>query len=133
MKKLITVGATFAVLIGGTSAIAGGHVERRAAPATAAQTSPIDKRLAQLRHASDLAHKAKIQCRSLRCVNSSLTKLAKAAIAFDTAFGCMEKVALTQYSNYAITDGQGNYFQTTGVDYTQTGDTPTNMFLTFVC
>jgi hypothetical protein len=134
MKRLIAVGAAAALLAGGANAIAAGDAERKVAPQSgSAQTSPIDERMAQLRKASALAQSAKVKCQTLRCVNGSLTKLARAAIAFDTAFGCMQKVGLTQYSNYVITDGQGNFFQTTGLDYTEPGATPSNTFLTFVC
>jgi hypothetical protein len=117
MNKIIIALLTMAVVLAGTAAIvnASGGSEREVAKSSAGP----QKRA----HLSGAPAHAAVNCRTLKCINQKLTKLNTGV------FKCERIVPVTQYADFAAVGGGA----ITGIDYTQTGDAPTNFMVVDIC
>jgi hypothetical protein len=84
-------------------------------------------RTAGSRNGCRSARNAAVSCRNLGCINRKLTKLNR------DAFKCERVVNLTRYQGYLYTPDGTNVIETTALDFTEAGDTPTNQFVIYVC
>jgi hypothetical protein len=121
-RTIITILST-ALVVAGSAAIvqAAGGPEREVAASSSAPAEPkgtLDRRAP--------AHAA-VRCRNLGCINRKLTKLNR------DAFKCERLVNLTQYQGYLYTPDGTNVIETTALDYTQSGDAPSDQFVIYVC
>jgi len=128
-KIAVVVLAVALGALGGTAAFGGNERERKAAsdeafdseprppPVSLARTGNIGKEALRLPN--------KVNCRTLQCLNKSLSKLNKAVNNLNfVTFTCEQLMDVTQYFGYEFDnqDGSGT-FLTTGLDRTEPGDT----------
>jgi hypothetical protein len=135
MRRLIVVAIVATLAIGGAAvAFASDNSERRiAAKPSASESNPMKRALTKAERRLAQASAAKIKCRTLGCINRSLTRLAKAVnVLVDETYNCEKYVNVTQYSGYLYDDGV-NVFPTSGLDYTEAGDAATDRFLVYTC
>ncbi len=131
-RTIIAILSTALVLAGSTAIVnaaggnaAGGPERQVAAASAAAEPSPAAteaKRIPSwLKNAQG---KIKVRCRSLGCINRTLTKLAR------EVFKCEQLRNLTQYYGYVGFPGPTQY---TALDYTRSGDPVSNAFVVHAC
>jgi hypothetical protein len=120
-RILVTILAAAAALMATTAAVnAAGGPERKAAASTAAAKP---ERIA--RSSSHMS--GRVNCRTLSCVNSKLNAL------FRDTYKCQRLVDLTRYEGYVYTRDGASGTRTTALDYTESGDTPSDQFVIHVC
>lgn len=134
MRRLMVVGAVAAAVLGGAAIAAGDGGERRVVDATAS-SRPEARPVAGVNERLALARAARVRCRTLGCINRSLTKLAKAVENLNReTYRCERYVNITAYDGYVYTpDGGATLFETTALDYSQEGDPASGRFLVYVC
>jgi hypothetical protein len=120
-RTVVTILATAVVLTGTTAIVnaAGGPEREVAASSAAAKPEKIARPSSHL--------KGPVKCRTLRCLNSKLSAL------FRDTYKCQRLVDLTRYKGYAYTPDGSNATITTALDYTESGDTPSDQFVVYVC
>ena len=133
MRGILVVGVVAMLSIGGAVALGDSDSERRTA-AKAKQSNPTKRPLAdRLEDSLRTAKAAKVRCRTIKCVNTSLTNLAKdVKVLVRETFKCERWVNVTQYYGYQYSDG-ASVFPTTALDYTEEGGTVSDRVLVYVC
>ena len=135
MSKLIIAGVIGTFTLGvATMAFAGGS-ERRIASTTTAASNPIEKNLSKVNRRLSQSTSAKVNCRSVRCVNNTLTNLAKRVKTLERdAFKCEKWTNITSYSGYIYTPDNGaTTFPTSAIDYTESGDARSDKMVVYTC
>ena len=69
----------------------------------------------------------KVRCRRLSCINRTLNLL------LNEIYNCEAITPVTQYYGYFYDDGGGGYFDTTALDYTESGDLADDFMIVYVC
>jgi hypothetical protein len=134
MKTRVLVGAVIATLVIGGSAMALAGSSERRVPAAPGASKPIAKDLARAKQRLTQANAARVRCRTVGCVNRTLTRLARAVNALSRdAFECERFVNVTSYNGYLYSPDGATVFPTTALDYTQTGDAPTDRVVVYTC
>ena len=135
MRKLITVGVIAAFTLGATALAVTGSSERRIASKPTGGSNPIQKDLSKVNRRLSQSTSSKVNCRSVKCVNQTLTKLSKRVKTLERdAFQCEKWVNLTSYGGYVYTpDGGATVFETSALDYTIQGDAPSDKFVVYTC
>ena len=143
MRKRMIVGAAVAAFAVGGAALAFGDAsEQRTAVPLKAGSKPVEKDLAKVKRGLRQAQAARVRCRSIGCVNRSLTKLANDVNALENnveilrhdAFDCEQLVNITRYDGYVWTpNGGATLFTTTALDITTPGDPASARAVVYVC
>ena len=134
MKKLIIIAVVAALaIITATTVAFGDSSDRRMPSRSGAEASPIKKSLARVDQRLNQAKR--VNCRTTRCFNNTLTKLKKDVKALQRdAFQCEQYVNVTRYNGYVYTpDGGTTVFPTTALDYTAQGDPVSNRVVVYTC
>jgi hypothetical protein len=143
MRKTITAVLMAVFVVVGLTAVvsAASDADRVPAERLADASSKIKGRLADV-HEEFLGRKVK--CKTLACINRSLTRLGRAvnAILFELV-NCEQVRDVTQYGDpngsfgYEFTNtgivNSTDTFPTSGLDFTTPGDTVSNRMLVYVC
>ena len=135
MRKFIIVAGIATLALGAATVAFGGSSERRIASTPTAKSNPVQKELSEVNRRLIQSKAARVNCRSVDCVNRTLTKLSKAVKKLNRdAFKCEQLVPVTSYSGYLYTpDGGASVFETSALDYTESGDTPSNQVVVYTC
>ncbi len=134
MRKRIIVAIVATLVLGGTTVAVAGSQERRApSKPTAEDLRPMSKSLAKVN--DRLLQAKRVKCRTIGCVNRTLTRLSKAVKNLNRdAFKCEQYVNVTRYDGYVYSpDGGATVFPTTALDYTTPGDTVSNRVVVYTC
>ena len=135
MRKLFIVGMIGAFTLGAATLAFAGSSERRIASTSRAESTPVRKDLGEINRRLSQSTHAKVNCKSVKCVNQTLTRLSKDVKNLKRdAFQCEQVVNVTSYDGYLYSpDGGATVFGTTALDYTDTGDVPTDQFVVYTC
>jgi hypothetical protein len=133
MRKLIIVGIAAALALGCATVAFGGDSGTKVVAKPKAAAAPVEKPSAGSERFAALARR--VNCRSVGCVNSQLTKLkSKVKNLEHDAFDCEQLVDLTQYYGYLYSPNNGATVQLdTGLDYTAPGVAPSNTYVIYTC
>ena len=133
MQRLIIAAIVATLAITATTVAFGDSSERRVPARSAEKSKPIKKRLAEVEQRIDQAKR--VNCRSVSCVNQTLTRLSKDVKALKRdAFQCEKYINVSRYTGYVYTpDGGTTLFETTALDYTTPGETPTDRVVVYTC
>jgi hypothetical protein len=130
MRKTITAVLLSALVVVGLTAVVSTASDSDRVPSERLQTdtSKIKSRLSEAR---EHVREAKIRCKSLACINRSITRLARAVNAIlNDLNNCEQTRDITQYNDYEQYPDSG---PVTGLDYTFPGDAISNRMLVYVC
>jgi hypothetical protein len=135
-RSRIIVGAVIASLALGGAAAARGDTPQGPMPVAAPKQAPtFAKDLSRVQQRLLEASRARVHCRTLGCINRSLSKLGSAVGVLGHAmFQCEQYVNVTRYDGYAFSDNGGASFGVSpAIDYTESGDPVTNRVVVYVC
>jgi hypothetical protein len=129
--RMLIVGVIAAVALGGSSLALGATADHRVAlPDAVDHVRPLPKSLAHAQRAVDQLSRVRVRCRTLRCLNGALSKI---ATAFDTLGSCMSYINIARYPGYMYSnDGGATEFQTTALDEADPGE-PATKVMTIAC
>lgn len=135
MRMRILVALIATVALGGATFALADSSEHRTQSTPSAESKPVPKRLDKVNRLLGRARAARVSCRSMSCINRTLTRLTNDVRALKRdAFQCEQLTNVTRYSGYVYTpDGGNTLFETTALDHTDPGDTPTDRVVVYVC
>ena len=108
MRKLIIVGMIGAFTLGAATLAFAGSSERRIASTSRAESTPVRKDLGEINRRLSQSTHAKVNCRSVKCVNQTLTRLSKDVKNLKRdAFQCEQVVNVTSYDGYLYSPDGG--------------------------
>lgn len=130
--RLLIGGIAAMVVLGGSALAIAGDGERRTLAPTG-QSGPANAKPDATTHLSKGLNAKK--CQTVQCFNQQIKKLNKAVNNLEhDAFVCEQFVNVSQYSGYVYTpDGGDSLFETTALDYTEDGGTPTDRVVVYTC
>lgn len=148
MKKALALVLVVSVLTGmGVFAVSA--TGRRSTPARASAhrvdshrlLEELNRVVARTEDSANSVSLARVSCRSLGCINRTLTSLQSQIAAvrsyakntsnlLRTFLGCLALGDVTQYGDFLSTDGVN---PTSGLDFTATGDVPDMTSVAWVC
>jgi hypothetical protein len=128
VKRIVITLAVAALAVGGFAVGSSASSARKPVSKPTASIGDVHARLGTL---ADRVAKLRVRCRTLSCVNKSLTRLANGLKNLSTELvNCEHVVAVTQYNDYE------QYFDSgpiTALDYTVPGDGISNQMLVWTC
>src|SRR5918992_1875196 len=135
MRKRIIAAVVAATVLGGAAVAVGDSSESRDPAKPTAGSDPSPKKLGEVNRRLNQSLAARVSCRSMGCINRTLTRLTAAVRRLNReTYQCERYVNVTQYSGYRYSpDGGTTEFGTTALDYTEQGDPATDRVLVYVC